>query len=85
MAETPFDNTKQLDEEHEKCVERMIANAIRQGKQLPDFGACQRMLYKYAKQKHGYSNKGAKAWASLKVEHYRRIVAKVLDAEEIGK
>ena len=47
MAETPFDNTKQLDEEHEKCVERMIANAIRQGKQLPDFGACQRMLYTY--------------------------------------
>ena len=80
MAETPFDNLKQLDEEHEKCVKRMIANAIRQGKQLPDFGACQKMLYNIAKQKHGYSNKGAKAWARLKVEQYRRIVAKVLDA-----
>jgi len=63
----------------------MVVESIRQGKPLPDFERYRRDFYRYAKTTKGFSDKGAKAWANVTVEEFRRNVAKVLEANRMGK
>lgn len=83
MAETPFDNMKRLDDEYERSVRQMAENALRLGKAMPDMDYYRKMFYSFAKQEHGFSDKGAKAWANIRTETLRRQIAKLF-AEQAG-
>lgn len=82
-SELPFDNMKRLDAEFEESTLRLFVDALRSRKTLPDFSRMRRDLHKIAKNK-GMSDKGAKAWASWKLEEIRRNAVASVEGERNG-
>jgi hypothetical protein len=66
MAETPFDKMIRLDAEYLQWYKTLPPSVLRANDRL------RRLLFKTAKGK-GMSDKGARAWASLKLEELRRL------------
>ena len=67
----------------ESTVRRFV-EAIRAGRELPDRPTVHKHFYHAAKIIKKWSEKGAKAWASLQVEELRRTAVAVIDAESDG-
>jgi hypothetical protein len=63
---------------------RLFVEAIRAGRELPNRDTVHRHFYQAAKINKNWSEKGAKAWASLQVEELRRTAVAVIDAESHG-
>ena len=63
---------------------RLFVEAIRAGRELPNRDTVHRHFYQAAKVDKKWSEKGAKAWASLQVEELRRTAVAVVDAELHG-
>jgi hypothetical protein len=63
---------------------RLFVEAIRAGRELPNRDTVHRHFYQTAKINKHWSEKGAKAWASLQVEELRRTAVAVIDAESHG-
>lgn len=82
-SELPFDNMRRLDAEFEESTLRLFVYALRSGKPLTDFSRMRRDLYKIAKNK-GWSDKGAKAWASWTLEEIRRDAVARVEGEPDG-
>ena len=67
----------------ESTVRRFV-EAIRAGRELPNRGSVHKHFYHAAKIIKKWSEKGAKAWASLQVEELRRAAVAVIAAESNG-
>jgi hypothetical protein len=67
----------------ESTVRRFV-EAIRAGRELPDRPTVHKHFYHAAKIIKKWSEKGAKAWASLQVEELRRTAVAVIAAESNG-
>ena len=63
---------------------RLFVEAIRAGRELPNRDTVHKHFYQAAKIIKKWSEKGAKAWASLQVEELRRTAIAVIDAESHG-
>ena len=63
---------------------RLFVEAIRAGRELPNRNIVHKHFYQAAKIMKKWSEKGAKAWASLQVEELRRMAVAVIDAESHG-
>jgi hypothetical protein len=63
---------------------RLFVEAIRAGRELPNRDTVHKHFYHAAKIMKKWSEKGAKAWASLQVEELRRTAIAVIDAESNG-
>jgi hypothetical protein len=63
---------------------RLFVEAIRAGRELPNRDTVHKHFYQAAKTIKKWSEKGAKAWASLQVEELRRTAVAVIDAESHG-
>jgi hypothetical protein len=67
----------------ESTVQRFV-EAIRAGRELPNRDTVHKHFYQAAKIVKKWSDKGAKAWASLQVEELRRTAVAVIAAESNG-
>ena len=67
----------------ESTVRRFV-EAIRAGRELPNRDTVHKHFYHAAKIIKKWSEKGAKAWASLQVEELRRTAVAVIAAESNG-
>jgi hypothetical protein len=67
----------------ESTVQRFV-EAIRAGRELPNRDTVHKHFYHAAKIVKKWSEKGAKAWASLQVEELRRTAVAVIAAETNG-
>ena len=67
----------------ESTVRRFV-EAIRAGRELPNRDTVHKHFYQAAKIVKKWSEKGAKAWASLQVEELRRTAVAVIAAESNG-
>ena len=63
---------------------RLFVEAIRAGRELPNRDTVHKHFYQAAKIIKKWSEKGAKAWASLQVEELRRTAVAVIEAESPG-
>jgi hypothetical protein len=60
---------------------RLFVDAIRAGRELPNRDTVHKHFYQAAKVTKNWSDKGARAWASLQVEELRRTAVAQLEAE----
>jgi hypothetical protein len=60
---------------------RLFVDAIRAGRELPNRDSVHKHFYEAAKVAKNWSDKGARAWASLQVEELRRTAVAQLEAE----
>ena len=60
---------------------RLFLDAIRAGRELPNRDTVHKHFYDAAKVTKNWSDKGARAWASLQVEELRRTAVAQLEAE----
>ena len=60
---------------------RLFVDAIRAGRELPNRDTVHKHFYDAAKVTKNWSDKGARAWASLQVEELRRTAVAQLEAE----
>ena len=80
MAAMPFDNTKRLDHEYVEQTAKLIIEAYRRDGKVPNFDRIHRDAKMYARDVLKFSDKGARAWASLKCEELRRwLVAQIAE------
>jgi hypothetical protein len=63
---------------------QLFIEAFRAGRDLPNRDTVHRHFYEAAKVSKKWSEKGAKAWASLQVEELRRTAVAQLEAESNG-
>ena len=77
---TPFDDMVERDNAYVKTTKRLYLNALRSGKQIPDFDEIHKILRRFAHNSEGkgMSKKGARAWASLQLLDIRRAMDKKL-------
>ena len=60
---------------------RLFVDAIRAGRELPNRDSVHKHFYEAAKVAKNWSDKGARAWASLQVEELRPTAVAQLEAE----
>ena len=82
MSETPFDHRKRMDNAYLEDTARLIIDAYRRTGNVPNFDKVHRSANVYAKTVLKFSDKGARAWATLKCEELRRwLVAEIGEME----
>jgi len=75
------DSIETQDARFAESTVRRFVEAIRAGRELPNRDTVHKHFYHAAKTVNKWSDKGAKAWASLQVEELRRTAVAVIAAE----
>ena len=70
---TPFDDMVERDNAYVETTKRLYLDALRSGRQIPDFDEIHKILYRFAHNSKGkgMSKKWARALASLQLEDIR--------------
>jgi hypothetical protein len=72
MAQPPSHAAKHQDEALDEATILGFVDAIRAGRDLPDLSKTHKRFYQTARTIKHFSEKGAKAWATWRVEELRR-------------